>query len=149
MKKHLLIAGIAVFTLAAILTAGAHWNTFPIPEPVLIAARWVEQHIRPGTRIAADPSTPVFAGLRIVSLSLPGPKRAFDENRSIDRLRRLGVRDVVVTGAITDRVLAARSSYPREARFYDQLRTRARPIYRLEPGDGRAGPWVAIYRLPA
>ena len=41
MKKHLLIAGIAVFTLAAILTAGAHWNTFPIPEPVLIAARWV------------------------------------------------------------------------------------------------------------
>ena len=115
----------------------------------VIAARWVEQHIRPGTRIAADPSTPVFAGLRIVSLSLPGPKRAFDENRSIDRLRRLGVRDVVVTGAITDRVLAARSRYPREARFYDQLRTRARPIYRLEPGDGRAGPWVAIYRLPA
>src|SRR5713226_1992616 len=41
MKKNLLIAGIAVFTLAAILTASAHWQVLSIPETVLIAARWV------------------------------------------------------------------------------------------------------------
>jgi 4-amino-4-deoxy-L-arabinose transferase-like glycosyltransferase len=115
----------------------------------VIAERWVEQHIRPGTRIAADPSTPSFPRLRVLALALPGPKRAFDENRNIDRLRRLGVEDVVVTGAITDRVLAARSDYPRESRFYDQLRARAKRVYHLEPGDGRAGPWVSVYRLPA
>jgi 4-amino-4-deoxy-L-arabinose transferase-like glycosyltransferase len=115
----------------------------------VIAERWVEQHIRPGTRIAADPSTPSFAGLRVLPLSLPGPKRKFDENRNVRRLRRLGVKDVVITGAVTDRVLAARSNYPREARFYDQLRTSARRIYHLAPGGDRAGPWVSVYRLPA
>jgi 4-amino-4-deoxy-L-arabinose transferase-like glycosyltransferase len=114
----------------------------------VIAQRWVERHISPGTRIAADPSTPTFGGVRVLALRLPGPKRPFDENRSIARLTRLGVEDVVVTGAVTDRVLAARSDYPREARFYDQLRTRARRIYYLQPGDDRAGPWVAVYRLP-
>jgi hypothetical protein len=115
----------------------------------VIAERWVERHIRPSTRIAADPSTPSFPGLQVLALSLPGPKRPFDENRNIDRLRRLGVQDVVVTGAVTDRVLAARSNYPREARFYDQLRIRARRIYHLDPGGDRAGPWVSVYRLPA
>jgi 4-amino-4-deoxy-L-arabinose transferase-like glycosyltransferase len=115
----------------------------------VIAQRWVERHLRPGTQIAADPSTPSFPGLRVLALALPGPKREFDENRNIARLRRLGVEDVIVTGEVTDRVLATRSSYPREARFYDQLRTRAKRIYHLEPGGGRAGPWVAVYRLAA
>ena len=115
----------------------------------VIVHRWVERHIPPGTQIAADPSTPSFEGLRVLPLRLPGPRRPFDGNRSIERLRRLGIEDVVVTGAVTDRVLAARSDYPREARFYDQLGARAKRIFHVEPGDGRAGPWVAVYRLPA
>jgi 4-amino-4-deoxy-L-arabinose transferase-like glycosyltransferase len=115
----------------------------------VVAQRWIEQHLRAGTQIAADPSTPSFPRLRVLALELPGPKRDFDENRNIARLRRFGVEDVVVTGEVTDRVLAARSDYPREARFYDQLRTRAKRIYHLEPGDGLTGPWVAVYRLPA
>ena len=36
-----------------------------------------------------------------------------------------GVRYVVVTGAVEDRVLAAASHYPRETRFYETLRRRA------------------------
>jgi hypothetical protein len=115
----------------------------------VVAAGWVERHLAHGTQIAADPSTPSFAGLRVLSLSLPGPKRPFDENRNLRRLRRLGVKDVVITGAVTDRVLAARSTYPRESRFYDQLRTHARRIYHLEPGGELAGPWVSVFRLPA
>jgi 4-amino-4-deoxy-L-arabinose transferase-like glycosyltransferase len=115
----------------------------------VVAQRWIERNLRPGTRIAADPSTPSFPGLRVLSLSLPGPKRDFDQNRNIARLRRLGVKDVVVTGAVTDRVLGARSNYPREARFYDDLRTHARRIYHLQAGGDFAGPWVAVYRLAA
>ena len=99
------------------------------------------------TRIAADPSTPLLAGYRILPLQVPGPGRAFDDNRNLGRLRREGVRDVVVSGAITDRVLAARSRYPRESAFYAQLARRARRVYYLTPGHGRAGPWVAIYAL--
>ncbi len=113
----------------------------------IVAHRWVEQHIPPGTRIAADPSTPSFDRLVVLSLLLPGPKRTFDPNRNVARLRRLGVHDVVVTGAITDRVLAARDRYPREAAFYDNLRTQARRVFYLTPGGDLAGPWVAVYRL--
>ena len=113
----------------------------------IVAHRWIEQNVTPGTRIAADPSTPSFDHLRVLSLLLPGPKRGFDPNRDVGRLRRLGVHDVVVTGAITDRVLAARDRYPREAAFYDDLRTRARRVFFLRPGGDLAGPWVAVYRL--
>jgi 4-amino-4-deoxy-L-arabinose transferase-like glycosyltransferase len=115
----------------------------------IVAHRWVEQHIQAGTRIAADPSTPTFERLQVLPLLLPGPKRGFDPNRDLARLRRLGIRDVVVTGAVTDRVLAARDRYPREARFYDDLGRRAKRVYYVEPGDGLAGPWVAVYRLAA
>jgi 4-amino-4-deoxy-L-arabinose transferase-like glycosyltransferase len=113
----------------------------------VVAHRWVEQHIAPGTQIAADPSTPSFERLRVLSLLLPGPKRDFDANRNIARLRSLGIHDVVVTGAVTDRVLAARDRYPKESAFYDDLRTKARRVFYLAPGDGLAGPWVAVYRL--
>jgi proton glutamate symport protein len=40
MKKHLLAIGIAAVTLAALLTALAHWKTLPVPESALMAARW-------------------------------------------------------------------------------------------------------------
>jgi 4-amino-4-deoxy-L-arabinose transferase-like glycosyltransferase len=113
----------------------------------IVAHRWVEQHIPAGTRIAADPSTPSFRSLKVLPLQLPGPKRPFDANRSLVHLRGLGIQFVIVTGAVTDRVLAARSSYPREAAFYDQLARCKCRVYHLVPGHGRAGPWVAIYAL--
>jgi hypothetical protein len=113
----------------------------------IVAHRWVERHLAAGTRIAADPSTPGFERLDVLALLLPGPKRGFDPNRDVARLRRLGIRDVVVTGAVTDRVLAARDRYPREAAFYDDLRAMARRVFYLQPGGDLAGPWVAVYRL--
>jgi hypothetical protein len=113
----------------------------------IIAHRWIEQHVPPGTRVAVDPSTPRLDDVRTVRLELPGPGREPDPNRDVDRLRGLGVENVFVTGAVTDRVLAARSDYPREAAFYDELRRRGERIYYLEPGEDRAGPWVAVYRL--
>jgi 4-amino-4-deoxy-L-arabinose transferase-like glycosyltransferase len=113
----------------------------------VIAHQWLEQHVPPGTRLAADPSTPSFRSMKVLPLQLPGPGRAFDRNRSIPRLRRLGIHIVIVTGAITDRVLAARDRYPREASFYDELAHCRCRIYHLVRGHGRSGPWVAIYAL--
>jgi 4-amino-4-deoxy-L-arabinose transferase-like glycosyltransferase len=113
----------------------------------IVAHGWIERHVPPGTRIAADPSTPSFERLDVLPLLLPGPKRGFDPNRDVTRLRRLGIHDVVVTGAVTDRVLAARDRYPREAAFYDDLRTKARRVFYLQAGGDLAGPWVAVYRL--
>jgi hypothetical protein len=57
----------------------------------------------------------------------------------------VGTRYVLVTGAVADRVLAAREHYPQEVRFYDDLRDRAQLVYRLDPGGGLTGPWVRVY----
>jgi 4-amino-4-deoxy-L-arabinose transferase-like glycosyltransferase len=113
----------------------------------IVAAHWIEQHVARGTRVAADPSTPQAAGLNMLPLQLPGPGRPFDPNRNVDRLRRKGVRVVIVSGAVTDRVEAARDRYPRESAFYDGLAASGDRVYYLQPGKQYAGPWVAIYRL--
>ncbi len=113
----------------------------------VVAHGWIVAHLPPGTTIAAESSTPALAGYPIVGLALPRPGRPSDPDRDIGRLRAEGARYVLVTGAIADRVLAARERYPGEARFYDDLRARARRVYHVEPGHGLTGPWVALYRL--
>jgi 4-amino-4-deoxy-L-arabinose transferase-like glycosyltransferase len=113
----------------------------------VIAHRWIEANVPPGSRLAADPSLPPFAGFRVLKLDLPLPEEEHaDPNRNIARLRAQGVRYVVVTGAIADRVLAARGHYPAETRFYERLRTAAKRVFYKVP-DGLNGPWVAVYRL--
>jgi hypothetical protein len=115
----------------------------------VVAARWLAGHASPGAAIAADPSTPTLSGRRIVALQLPGPGRPHDPRRDVAELRRLGVRYVFVTGAVTDRVLRAADRYPSEAAFYRSLSKRARVAFAL-PADGRfSGPWVRIYDLGA
>jgi hypothetical protein len=83
----------------------------------------------------------------VLPLLLPGPGRPSDPNRDVARLRREGIRYVVVTGAVADRVLAAAKHYPREVRFYRQLQRDTRRLYYVKAHDGLAGPWVAVYRL--
>jgi 4-amino-4-deoxy-L-arabinose transferase-like glycosyltransferase len=98
-----------------------------------------------GAEIAVDPSSPPL-GRRVLDLQLPGPGRPTDPNRDVARLRAQGVRYVLVTASVTDRVLHARADYPRESRFYDDL-ARLRPVVDVEPGHGLAGPWVRLYRI--
>jgi hypothetical protein len=112
-----------------------------------VAHAWIVRNVPPHARIAAESSTPPLEGHPIVGLALPGPGRPFDPDRDVAQLRAQGVRYALVTGAIADRVLAARDRYPREAQFYDELRTRAKRVYHVEAGHGLTGPWVSVYRL--
>ncbi len=112
-----------------------------------VAHGWIVAHVPPGSTVAAESSTPPLAGYRVVGLALPGPGRRFDPDRNVARLRAEGIRYALVTGAVADRVLAARDRYPREARFYDDLRLQARRVYHVQPGHGLSGPWVSVYRL--
>lgn len=112
-----------------------------------VAHGWIVAHVPPGTTIAAESSTPALEGYPIVGLALPGPGRPFDPDRDVAHLRGEGVTYALVTGAIADRVLAARERYPREARFYDDLQALAKRVYHVGPGRGLAGPWISLYRL--
>jgi 4-amino-4-deoxy-L-arabinose transferase-like glycosyltransferase len=115
----------------------------------VVVRRWIESRLPHGAALAADPSLPGFPGFRVTALELPHPGHAPDPDRDVGRLRRRGVRYVVVTGAVADRVLDARDRYPAESRFYDDLERDADRLYRVDAGDGLAGPWAAVYHLPA
>ena len=114
----------------------------------LRADAWIREHVPAQDRIAADPSTLPLPGRDVVRLELPGPGRPSDPRREVGALRRAGVGWVLVSGAVTDRVLAAPDRYPREAAFYEALGHGRRAAYVVMPGDGGlAGPWVRVYRL--
>ena len=112
----------------------------------VVAYRWIVAHVPEDSAVAADSSTPPLVGYPVLPLQLPGPGRPSDPDRDVARLRARGIAYVLVTGAIADRVLAARDRYPREARFYDQL-ARTKRLYYVQKGHGLTGPWVAVYRL--
>jgi 4-amino-4-deoxy-L-arabinose transferase-like glycosyltransferase len=114
----------------------------------VVAQRWIVANVPEDSTVAVESSTPALPpGYPLVGLALPGPGRPFDPDRNVRRLRREGVRYVVVTGAVADRVLAARERYPREARFYDDIRKSAKRVYYGKAGHGLTGPWIAVYRL--
>ena len=136
----------------ALLAVPLAWSIADVRELTrmdtrLVAHAWIAGHVPPSATVAVDPSTaPVEAG-RVIRLELPGPGRPADPERDLNRLSELGVSYVVVTGAVADRVVAARDRYPAEARFYAELETSAARVFRTDPGGELAGPWVAVYRL--
>jgi hypothetical protein len=115
----------------------------------VVALHWAERHINADTRIAVDPSLPPFSNsYRVVKLDLPLPSEDHpDRDRNLKRLRLEDVRYVVATGAVADRVLAAREDYPFEARFYESLKRLERVFYVAKDARDLNGPWVAVYRL--
>lgn len=114
----------------------------------VVAARWVAAHVPAEALVAAESSTALPGGRVLpLPLLLPGPRRGFDPNRDVSRLRAEGVRYVLVTGAVADRVLSAGDAYPREARFYADLDRTAERVYEIRAGAGVMGPWVRVYRL--
>ncbi len=112
------------------------------------ATEWVARELPPDAVLAVDPSALGRVDDRAVRLELPGPGVGFDERRSVERLRALGVGFVAVSGHVVDRVRAAPRLYPRELAFYDDLERSAVRVYRSdETAPGLNGPWVAVYRL--
>jgi hypothetical protein len=113
----------------------------------VVAGRWIARNVPPTSSLAADPSGPPFDRASIVRFELPRPGRRPDARRDVDALRLDGIHYVIVTGAVTDRVLAARDEYPVESRFYAELARETRRAFYVEAGSDRNGPWVAVYDL--
>jgi 4-amino-4-deoxy-L-arabinose transferase-like glycosyltransferase len=142
------IAPVTVLLLAVPLTWSVRETRDLTKTDARIAAhRWIVENVPEGARIAVDPSTPDLRGYRVVHLLLPRPGEPFDPNRDVDRLRDEGVRFLVLTGAVEDRVLAARTHYPRETDFVQEARREGKRVFQVRP-DGRfGGPWVEVFRL--
>ena len=113
----------------------------------VVAHAWIEQNVPDDALVAVEPSTPPVDPRPTLGLELPGPDRAFDPNRDLDRLRARGADYVLVTGAVADRVLDAADRYPREAAFYAELESATERVLLVSPGGELGGPWVALYRL--
>jgi 4-amino-4-deoxy-L-arabinose transferase-like glycosyltransferase len=113
----------------------------------VVAHRWIDANLPKGSRLAVDPSTPDLDGYRVLPLLLPRPGEEPDPNRALDRLREQDIRYVVLTGAVEDRVFAARDEYPREARFVEETRRKARRVYSIRPDRDLNGHWVEVYEL--
>jgi hypothetical protein len=104
----------------------------------IVAASWIEAHVPKGSIIAAESSTAVPPGYRVVRIPLPFP----GHDESVD----LGpARWVLVSGAVADRVRAAGDVYPKRNAFYSALR-RHGAAFSTVAHDDTAGPWVAVYR---
>ena len=116
-------------------------------DPRLDAAAWIERNVPAGERIAVDPSTLPPEPPRVVRLELPGPERPFDPRRDVTALRRAGFRWLVVGDSVAERVLAAASRYPPEARFYRSLE-RLQPAFEVRSDSRERGRrWLRVYRI--
>jgi 4-amino-4-deoxy-L-arabinose transferase-like glycosyltransferase len=114
----------------------------------LRADAWIAANVPLRDRIAADTGTLPLRGRQVLRFRLPGPGQPEEPRRDVDRLRLQGIRWVLVSGAVTDRVLAAREHYAGEARFYDRLFRTGSLRFEAGPGaGGLGGPWVRVYRL--
>jgi 4-amino-4-deoxy-L-arabinose transferase-like glycosyltransferase len=114
----------------------------------LRADAWIAANVPADDLVAADPSTLPLAGRNLIRLELPGPGRPFDPRRSVDTLKGRGVRWVVLSGDVTDRVRRRPDLYPRETAFYEGLESVAPSLFSASPDEpGLAGPWVRVYRL--
>jgi 4-amino-4-deoxy-L-arabinose transferase-like glycosyltransferase len=113
----------------------------------VVAHRWIDANLPKGARVAVDPSTPDLEGYRVLHLLLPRPGEDPDPNRALDRLRDERIRYLVLTGAVEDRVFAAREDYPRETRFVEETRKKTRRVYSIRPDRDLNGHWVEVYEL--
>ena len=114
----------------------------------LRASAWIESEIPYSDLIAADPSTVPLPNRNALRLRLPGPGRSEDPRRSLRVLEHAGVRWVLVTGAVADRVAPHPERYPLAAAFYGELARSAKLAFAATTDDpGLSGPWVRIYRL--
>jgi 4-amino-4-deoxy-L-arabinose transferase-like glycosyltransferase len=113
----------------------------------VVAHRWIVRHVPRGSPVAVDPSTADLEGYRVLHLLLPRPGEPFDPNRDVDRLRDRGIRYIVLTGAVEDRVLDAREQHPRETDFVEDTRRETKRVYSIRPDGDLSGYWVEVYRL--
>jgi 4-amino-4-deoxy-L-arabinose transferase-like glycosyltransferase len=128
-----------------------------------VAKTWIEEHVPTGTVIAMEPYGPplvpyfdlrFFTEARLATPSytiykLPLPLPGAGDPRA--RLRALVAHKViyvVLSSQVDGRVMAARTIYPLQVAFYQELDRFGRHVATFTPQAGEQGPTITVYRLP-
>jgi hypothetical protein len=135
-------------------------RTLRRPDHRSTAAREFERLVPRGATVATDPlGLPILSELegralnraghdrawfRTLRFETPQPGRTPDSLRSVDELRRRGVRWVITSRDIERRIAAAPEGYTLERRFYLEIGTNRTPV--LDVPDGLA-PGVRLWDL--
>ncbi len=138
-RSDLILSSFVIVYFADLMTLSAHFDRYVLPlVPALGALAGRMRSLAPVTLL-----------LLVVPLtwSIRDTKELTRTDTRIVAHRWVERHIAPATRAVTDRVLAARDRYPREAAFSDDLRKKARRVFYLRPGGDLAGPWVAVYRL--
>ena len=116
-------------------------------DAALRAHGWVEQNLRSRSDARGRPSTPDFAGFRVLRLALPRPGGSLPT--------RTATWSGCASAASGTSSLPARSRiacWPqpptiRARRAFSTTCGRRRGVYAVQPGGELTGPWIEIYRL--
>ncbi len=156
---HSRVAGAACATAAvAVLLAHPLVNTISLVDGYgtrdvrLDAASEIPGLVPPGSSVATDPLGPplltrdegkrlAVAGIQrpsyaLIRFATPQPGHSADPNRSVTGLRGQLVRWVITSDDIERRVMRARERYPTETRFYEEIRSQAKPVLQVPAGLG-------------
>jgi hypothetical protein len=165
---------VAALVLPEVARAVAYHRLLAQPDTRVLGAAWVEREVPPGTRIALEPYTlslPVArqqleaeAGQLAATLQHPLPPDAAVgrpgaggadgywlvrlATYDLDRLRRDGVRYVVLSGFVYQRHREACDAYPRACRFYAALEAQGAPVFSVSPGGEERRLWVGDIYSP-
>lgn len=110
------------------------------PDTRLIARAWMLDHVPNRTRIAREVFTPQFSP---TEFRLRGSY--FLHQRTLEEYRALGVRYLIASGRTYDRFVDIPGAVD-ETAFYRALFALPE-VFRVDPGPGRRGPTIRIFRL--
>lgn len=115
-----------------------------VPSTRVVARAWIKAHVPAGSTVARELKTAPLKGTKLRETYRPAlPIGGW----TLDRYRRDGVQYLVTNAGMSGPYTTQPRRYPREARFYRQLRHQACLLHEFRPNAQRGGPVIRVYEL--
>jgi hypothetical protein len=138
-----LVAGLVVaVALASVGRVVALDRLAATPSTRVLARRWMEHHLVPGSRVGVELKTaPLHAsGFRVT-------RRYSLGRRPLGHYEQDGFRYLVTNGRTSHVLVHDPATYPNESRFYRSLVDSACRVHEFRPSARRTGPVIAVWEL--
>jgi 4-amino-4-deoxy-L-arabinose transferase-like glycosyltransferase len=114
------------------------------PSTRVVARKWLTAHVPPGSTVVRELKTAPLQGtdLRVTyRFALP------NDGWTLDRYRRHGFEYLMTDAGISSPYTTQPRRYPRQARFYRELRHHACLVHEFRPNSYRGGPLIRVFEL--